>query len=113
MNDAWTFPELKARLWVTAAGSWIQMVVASLAARRLVGQPNPARCISDASLAVFLIGGFATVLLNVNPLIPLDGYYALSDWLGGAQPAPARVRYTCLADQDQVAGAGAADAAGR
>ena len=32
VNDAWTFPELKARLWVTAAGSWIQLVVASLAA---------------------------------------------------------------------------------
>ena len=28
-----------------------------------------------------LIGGFTTVLMNVNPLIPLDGYYALSDWL--------------------------------
>ena len=32
VNDAWTFPELRARLWVTAAGSWIQLVVASLAA---------------------------------------------------------------------------------
>ena len=30
VNDAWTFPELRARLWVTAAGSWIQMVLACL-----------------------------------------------------------------------------------
>jgi putative peptide zinc metalloprotease protein len=30
---------------------------------------------------VFLIGGFASVLINMNPLVPLDGYYALSDWL--------------------------------
>ena len=29
VNDAWTFPELRARLWVTAAGSWIQMVLAA------------------------------------------------------------------------------------
>ncbi len=32
VNDAWTFPEREARLWVTAAGSWIQLVLASLAA---------------------------------------------------------------------------------
>src|SRR5829696_10597014 len=32
VNDAWSFPALRARLWVTAAGSWIQLVLASLAA---------------------------------------------------------------------------------
>ena len=32
VSDAWSFPEKRARLWVTAAGSWIQLVVASLAA---------------------------------------------------------------------------------
>src|SRR3989442_162236 len=29
VNDAWTFPDLRARLWVTAAGSWIQLVFAA------------------------------------------------------------------------------------
>jgi putative peptide zinc metalloprotease protein len=28
-----------------------------------------------------LTGGFVAVLVNLNPLIPLDGYYALCDWL--------------------------------
>ena len=28
-----------------------------------------------------LIGGVTTVVMNANPLIPLDGYFALSDWL--------------------------------
>ena len=32
VNDAWTFAERRARLWVTAAGSWIQLVIASIAA---------------------------------------------------------------------------------
>jgi len=80
VNDAWTFPELRARLWVTAAGSWIQMVVASIAAM-VWWAAAPGTLVSEVALAAVLIGGFTTVLVNVNPLIPLDGYYALSDWL--------------------------------
>ncbi len=80
VNDAWTFPELRARLWVTAAGSWIQMVVASLAAI-VWWAAAPGTLLSEVALAAVVIGGFTTVLMNVNPLIPLDGYYALSDWL--------------------------------
>ena len=80
VNDAWTFPDRSARLWVTAAGSWIQMVLASLAAI-VWWAATPGTLASEAALAAFLIGGFATVLVNLNPLVPLDGYYALSDWL--------------------------------
>lgn len=80
VNDAWTFPERSARLWVTAAGSWIQMILASLAAI-VWWLAAPGTFVSEAALAAFLIGGFATVLVNLNPLVPLDGYYALSDWL--------------------------------
>ena len=80
VNDAWTFPELKSRLWVTAAGSWIEMVLASLAAI-VWWVATPGTFASDAALAIFLVGGLAAVLVNLNPLIPLDGYYALSDWL--------------------------------
>ena len=80
VNDAWTFPDRSARLWVTAAGSWIQMVLASLAAI-VWWLAAPGTFVSDAALAAFLIGGFATVIVNLNPLVPLDGYYALLDWL--------------------------------
>jgi putative peptide zinc metalloprotease protein len=80
VNDAWTFPELRARLWVTAAGSWIQMVVASIGAI-VWWAAAPGTLISEVALAAVLIGGIMTVLMNVNPLIPLDGYYALSDYL--------------------------------
>jgi putative peptide zinc metalloprotease protein len=80
VNDAWTFPELKARLWVTAAGSWIQLVVASLAAI-VWWAATPDTLISHIALAAVLIGGVTTILMNANPLIPLDGYFALSDYL--------------------------------
>ena len=80
VNDAWTFPELRARLWVTAAGSWIQLVIASIAAI-VWWAATPGTMVSQVAFAAVLIGGITTVFMNANPLIPLDGYYALSDYL--------------------------------
>ena len=80
VNDAWTFPELKARLWVTAAGSWIQLVVASVAAI-VWWAATPDTLISHIALSAVLIGGVTTIAMNANPLIPLDGYFMLSDYL--------------------------------
>lgn len=80
VNDAWSFPERRARLWVTAAGAWIELFVTSLlAVVWLIVQPGSV--ISQIALAAMLIGGVANVLTNVNPLLPLDGYFALGDWL--------------------------------
>jgi hypothetical protein len=80
VNDAWTFPELRARLWVTAAGSWIQFLLAALAAI-VWWIAAPGTLVSDVAMATILIGGVTAILTNLNPLIPLDGYFALSDWL--------------------------------
>ena len=80
VNDAWTFRDRAARLWVTAAGSWIQLVVAGFAAI-VWWAAVPDTLISQIALAAMVIGGVTTVLANANPLIPLDGYYALSDYL--------------------------------
>jgi len=80
VNDAWTFPELRSRLWVTAAGSWIQFVLASIAAI-VWWAATPGTVLSEVALAAVLFGGVTTILVNANPLLPLDGYYALSDYL--------------------------------
>jgi putative peptide zinc metalloprotease protein len=80
VNDSWTFPELRQRMWVTAAGSWIQMVIAALAAI-VWWFTTPGTLVNDIAVTGVLIGGITTVLANANPLIPLDGYYALSDYL--------------------------------
>ena len=80
VNDAWTFPDRKARIWVTAAGSWIQLVVASIGAI-VWWAATPGTLVYEVALAAVLVGGITTVLMNLNPLIPLDGYYALSDYL--------------------------------
>jgi putative peptide zinc metalloprotease protein len=80
VNDAWTFPDLSARLWVTAAGCWIQMVLAAFGAI-VWWMAEPGTLVSQVAVAAVLMGGVTTVFANANPLMPLDGYYALSDWL--------------------------------
>jgi len=80
VNDAWSFPALRARLWVTAAGGWIQLVVASMAA--IVWYvATPGTLASEAAVAAMIVGGATTLVTNANPLLPLDGYFALTDWL--------------------------------
>ena len=94
VNDAWTFPELKARLG-HGGWSWIQVVVASLAAI-VWWAATPGTLISHIALSAVLVGGITTVVMNANPLIPLDGYFALSDCLEVPEPAAARVRLSRL-----------------
>jgi multidrug efflux pump subunit AcrA (membrane-fusion protein) len=79
-NDAWTFDRRSRRLWVTFAGPWIQLVIAALAAIVWV-LTEPGTFINWVAFLAVLVGGISSVLANLNPLIPLDGYYALSDWL--------------------------------
>ena len=80
VSDAWSFPERRARLWVTAAGGWIQLVVASVAAI-VWWAAAPNTLIADIAVAAMLVGGATTLLTNANPLLPLDGYFALTDWM--------------------------------
>jgi multidrug resistance efflux pump len=80
VNDAWSFPSLRQRLWVTAAGGWIELVVASLATLAWWAM-RPEGLVAEAMLMTALVGGGYALLSNANPLLPLDGYFALSDWL--------------------------------
>jgi|KBSSwiStaDraftv2_1062776.scaffolds.fasta_scaffold04484_4 multidrug resistance efflux pump len=79
ISDAWLFPERSKRLWVTFAGAFFEMTLWGLAtlAWRLV---EPGTWVSDAALVVMATSAIKQVF-NLNPLIKLDGYYLLSDWL--------------------------------
>lgn len=79
-NDAWTFERRSHRLWVTFAGPWIELVIASLGAILWVAT-EPGTFANRLGFLTVLVGGISAVITNFNPLLPLDGYYALSDWL--------------------------------
>jgi putative peptide zinc metalloprotease protein len=80
VSDIHRFGRRSERLWVIFAGIYFQMVVSAAGALVwLVAQPQT--MIADLAFLI-LTGGTFNIIVNCNPLIKLDGYYALSQWLG-------------------------------
>lgn len=79
VSDAWLFPEKSKRLWVTFAGGFFELFVWSLAvfAWELT---VPGSLVNHVAFIVVSLCGIQS-LFNFLPLIKLDGYYLLSDWL--------------------------------
>ncbi|HVH72931.1 MAG TPA: hypothetical protein VNB49_17730, partial [Candidatus Dormibacteraeota bacterium] len=79
VSDAWLFPEKSKRLWVGFAGPYFELFLWALAALawRVTEANTP---VNFMALSVMATSGLKT-LLNFNPLIKLDGYYLLSDYL--------------------------------
>jgi len=79
VSDAYLFKEKSKKLWVTFAGAYCQIfvwAVATLLWRITALDTGP-----NSFLFVVVITSGVTVLFNFNPLIKLDGYYLLSDYL--------------------------------
>ena len=79
VSDTWLFPEKSKRLWVTFAGPYFEIflwAVAVLTWRVTI----PETWLSSLALVVIATSGIK-LLINLNPLIKLDGYYLLSDYL--------------------------------
>src|SRR5690349_7327110 len=79
VSDAWLFPEKSKRLWVGFGGPYFELFLWSLAVLtwRIT---EPETVINFVALSVMATSG-AKALLNFNPLVKLDGYYLLSDYL--------------------------------
>ncbi|MFQ5657068.1 MAG: efflux RND transporter periplasmic adaptor subunit [Candidatus Methylomirabilales bacterium] len=79
VSDAWLFPEKAKRLWVTFAGAYLELFLWAMATMTWrVTAPETA--LNYAALVVMATSGIKT-LFNLNPLIRLDGYYLLGDYL--------------------------------
>lgn len=79
VSDAWLFPEKSRRLWVGFAGPFFELFLWAIATFLWL-ITNADTLINFISLIVMASSGVKT-LLNFNPLIKLDGYYLLSDYL--------------------------------
>ena len=79
VSDAWLFPEKSKRMWVTFAGAYFEIFVWALATFtwRIT---DPSTSLNHFALIVTVTSAFK-MFFNMNPLIKLDGYYLLSDWL--------------------------------
>jgi putative peptide zinc metalloprotease protein len=79
-TDMHLFDRTSKRLWTIFAGIWIELVVCALATFVWYLSP-PGSFIGDLGYKTLLLTGVSGVLINLNPLMKFDGYFALSQWL--------------------------------
>ncbi|MEO1237310.1 MAG: hypothetical protein AAFX76_11035 [Planctomycetota bacterium] len=77
-TSAWALPSKWQRAFVGAAGMFVELAVAAVAA--IVWTRTAQGTLTHGlSYNLMFIAGVSTILFNANPLIKFDGYYILSD----------------------------------
>jgi putative peptide zinc metalloprotease protein len=80
VSDAWMLPNKWHRIIISAAGIYVELVIA--AAATFVWWNSPTHpFINNMSLSLMVVCSVSTVVFNANPLMRYDGYYVVSDWL--------------------------------
>ena len=79
VTDSWLLPNKWHRIWISAAGIYVELFLAALAT--FVWFNTEQVLLNSLSMAVMFICSVNTVLFNANPLLRYDGYYVMSDWL--------------------------------
>lgn len=80
VTSSWRFSSRRKRMIVSAAGMYVELLVAFLAI--VVWYYTKSPWLSDLCYNVVVMAGISTVLFNANPLLRFDGYYLLADLLG-------------------------------
>jgi putative peptide zinc metalloprotease protein len=79
-SDSHLFPDWKHRAAVALAGTYTELYVAALAT--LVWWLTPPELIvHQLAYNVMLFASISGIVFNYNPLIKMDGYFVLADWL--------------------------------
>jgi putative peptide zinc metalloprotease protein len=81
VTEAWVFADHWQRLVTIIAGIWVEMIVCAVATVVWWGTA-PATFVHDLAYKFMLVTGVAVVLVNMNPLIKLDGYYFFTELIG-------------------------------
>jgi putative peptide zinc metalloprotease protein len=80
VSDSWMLPNKWKRVWIGAAGIYIEMILASFAAF-IWWFTEQGTTLNDLCLNIMFLNIVSTVLVNGNPLLRFDGYYILMDAL--------------------------------
>ncbi len=80
VTDSWTLPDKRQRMAISAAGIYVELLLASVAA--IVWRFAPDGLVGALALNVLFLCSVNTLFLNGNPLLRYDGYYLLADGLG-------------------------------
>ena len=80
VSDVWTESDRKKRMLVSAAGIYIEMLIAAACVPLwLTCNYQPLQFFFLSAITICTVN---TLLINGNPLLRYDGYYLLSDWIG-------------------------------
>jgi putative peptide zinc metalloprotease protein len=80
VSDAWILPSKWHRIIISAAGIYVELVIA--AAATFYWWLTPVGTFgNNLSLSLMIVCSVSTVVFNANPLMRYDGYYVLADWL--------------------------------
>ena len=69
------------RIYITIAGVWSELYLCTIATVIWWGTP-PGTAVHDFAYVLVLMTGIATILVNWNPLMKLDGYHIVCDVIG-------------------------------
>ena len=79
VSDSWVMPDRRHRILVSAAGIYVELVLAAFATFLwAVVQPGQ---LQQMLYNVIIISSVSTIFFNANPLMRFDGYYILTDLL--------------------------------
>ncbi len=81
VTETWVSATKIQRLATIIAGIWVEMVVCGLA-MIVWANTQPSAVVHDLAYKVILITGLAVIVMNLNPLLKLDGYYFLTELIG-------------------------------
>ncbi|MCA1686689.1 MAG: biotin/lipoyl-binding protein, partial [Planctomycetia bacterium] len=79
VTDSWLLPNKWKRIWISAAGIYVELFLASIAT--FVWWNTEQGLLNSLSMATMFICSVNTVMFNANPLLRYDGYYVMADWL--------------------------------
>jgi putative peptide zinc metalloprotease protein len=79
VTDSWLLPNKWKRIWISAAGIYVECFLASIAT--FVWWNTEQGLLNSLSMATMFICSINTILFNANPLLRYDGYYVMADWL--------------------------------
>ncbi len=79
VSDAWMMKNKWHRMAISAAGMWVEIVIASICT--FLWWFSEPGLFNAICLNLVFVCSVSTVLFNGNPLLRYDGYYILADWL--------------------------------
>lgn len=79
-SSSWALRSKWQRVIVGAAGMWVELAIASIAAI-VWAKTGDTATVHQLAYNMMFVASVSTVLFNANPLLRYDGYYMLSDFL--------------------------------